>query len=89
MKILFKEVVFYQCTSSNKIIGISTNNIRVGYAVSGTYIAVGSSVTSLGIGTVYLGVGINTGNVTTDFAGISTGKFLTSNGNTIIGVNTV
>jgi len=75
-------------TSSNKIIGIATNNIRVGYAITGGYIAAGSSVTSLGIGTVFLGIGTNNTNVTVDFTGLSTGNFLTNNGTTIIGVNT-
>ena len=75
-------------TSSNKIIGISTNNIRVGYAVSGEYISAGTSVTSLGIGTVFLGIGTNNTNVTQSFTGFSTGKFLTNNGSVIIGVNT-
>jgi hypothetical protein len=75
-------------TSSNKITGVGTNNIRVGYAVSGTYIGIGVSVTSIGIGTVFLGIGTNTTYVTNDFSGISTGNFLTSNGTTIIGVNT-
>jgi len=75
-------------TSSNKITGVGTNNIRVGYAVSGTYIGIGVSVASIGIGTVFLGVGTNTTNVTQDFTGLSTGNFLTNNGTTIIGVNT-
>ena len=75
-------------TSSNKITGVATNNIRVGYGVTGTYIGIGVSVASLGIGTVFLAIGTNTTNVTNDFTGLSTGTFLTSNGTTIIGVNT-
>jgi hypothetical protein len=75
-------------TSSNKITGVSTNNIRVGYAVTGTNIGIGVSVASLGIGTVFLAIGTNTTYVTNDFSGVSTGNFLTNNGTTIIGVNT-
>jgi hypothetical protein len=70
-------------TSNNIIIGIATNNIRVGYGVTGTHIFTGSTVTSIGIGSIFLSE--NTENLT----GISTGKFLTTNGTIIVGVDTV
>jgi len=70
-------------TSNNRITGIATNNIRVGYGVSGTYISIGSSVSSIGIATIFL-----TQN-TSSLTGVSTGKFLTNNGTVIIGVSTV
>ena len=67
-------------TPSDIISGIATNNIRVGYAVSGTYIAVGSSVASIGIGFV----GLTT--LTQDFTTQTTAKFLTSNGDTLVSI---
>jgi hypothetical protein len=70
-------------TPNTKIIGIATNNIRVGYAVSGTYIDPTTTVTSLGLGTVFINP------ATIDFTISATGNFLTSNGTVIVGIATL
>ena len=67
-------------TPSSIISGVATNNIRVGYAVSGTYVSVGSSVAEIGRGFI----GLST--VTQDFTTQTTAKFLTSNGNTLVSI---
>jgi hypothetical protein len=69
-------------TPNNKIIGISTNNIRVGHSVTATYISTGSTVISIGFATVFLSQN------TESSSGVSTGKFLTSGGTRIVGVTT-
>jgi len=75
-------VGFVSATSGTQITGIATNNIRVGHSVTGTYVGGGTTVTSLGIGTVFIFP------PTTDFVGTSTGTFLTDGGTTIVGVDT-
>jgi hypothetical protein len=45
---------YVETANGNKIAGIDTSNIYVGSAATGTYISVGSSVISIGIGSVIL-----------------------------------
>ena len=70
-------------TPNTKIIGIATNNIRVGYAVSGTYIDPTTTVTSLGLGTIFISP------ATLDFTISATGNFLTNNGTVLVGIATL
>jgi len=72
-------------TSSNRITGIATNNIRVGYYVTNTSVSSAASVTSIGIGTIFISenfpgsqltrnayVTTNNGNILEASAGINT-----------------
>jgi hypothetical protein len=70
-------------TTNNVITGVSTENVRVGYAVSGTYISSESIVVEVGINTVFLS------EITEDLTTSSTGKFLQNNGSTIVGIDTI
>ena len=91
LTIIYEEPVtrtgIISATSNNIISGISTNNIRVGYIVTNTYVPVGASVTSIGIGSIFIN------DITSDTQ-ISTSSYVvTSNGNhlaepTGVGINT-
>jgi len=69
--------------SNNLISGIATNNIRVGYSVTGTYVSTGSTVVDIGIGTIYLSQN------TDDTSILETGKFLNTNGSIVVGIQTL
>ena len=70
-------------TPNTRILGIATNNIRVGYAVTGTYIDPTTTVTSLGLGTVFISPS------TIDFSITAVGNFLTNNGTVLVGISTL
>ena len=69
-------------TPSTAITGIATNNIRVGYAVTGLQVGGANTVAALGIGTVFLEVETISSSVDEEV------RFLTDNGNTLVSIAT-